>query len=154
MKNCMLVILLLLSGNAIAANKWVDAEGRVHYSDQQPPEDAKSLTMKFATQPVTPTASPTPASGVVGNAKAAGKEGGTNDQAAKKAAAEKAAQEAASKAQNQANCQTAKQNLANLKDGMRIAIVDPNTGEHSFLDDAQRQKSTDEAQQQISKFCQ
>jgi len=73
--------------------------------------------------------------------------------AAKKAAAAQAEQEAALKAQNQTNCLAARQNLANLKDGMRISAVDPSTGEHSFLDDAQRAKSTEEAQQQISKFC-
>lgn len=150
MNKSLLVAMLLLSASAFAVTKWVDAEGRVHYSDQHLPEDAKTLATINATPPATPLASSKPASGVAAN----GKEADKNDPAAKKAAAEKAAQEAAIKAQNQANCAAAKQNLANLRDGMRIATIDPNTGERSYLDDTQRQKSVEEANQQISKFCQ
>jgi hypothetical protein len=37
---------------------------------------------------------------------------------------------------------------------MRIAVIDPNTGERSYLDDTQRAKNLDESQQQVGKFCQ
>ncbi len=155
MNKYLIVALMFFSGSSLAAaNKWIDDQGRVHYSDQIPPAHAKDQSTVYTSTPAIPVDA-SPVSGVPASDKAATAKGETkNDSAAKKAAADKAAQEAAMKAQNQANCLGAKQNLANLKDGMRIATIDPNTGERSYMDDAQRQKSMDDAQQQISKFCQ
>ena len=150
MNKYLIVALMILSGSSFAVtNKWIDDQGMVHYSDQIPPAHAKDQSTIYTSLPAAPV------SGVPASGKPATDKGATkNDAAAKKAAADKAAQEAAVKAQNQATCLGAKQNLANLKDGMRIATIDPNTGERSYLDDAQRQKSMDDAQQQIGKFCQ
>jgi hypothetical protein len=150
MNKYLIVALMILSGSSFAVtNKWIDDQGMVHYSDQMPPAHAKDPSTIYTSPPVA-AVSGVPTSGKP----AADKDAAKNDAAAKKAAADKAAQEAAVKAQNQANCLAAKQNLANLKDGMRIATIDLNTGERSYMDDAQRQKSIDEAQQQIGKFCQ
>ncbi|MDD4977700.1 MAG: DUF4124 domain-containing protein [Gallionella sp.] len=156
-----LVIFLLMFGSTAyaAANKWIDASGQVHYSDKMPPQQAvgvKTIGPNTPDAPIFTAASGVPAaSGVAAsNTKAAAEKDPAKEAAAKKAAAAKAEQEAAIKAQNQANCAGAKQNMANLKDGMRIATVDPTTGERSFMDDAQRAKSMEDAQQQVSKFCQ
>ncbi len=151
-KFIVLLMLIASSGAYAAANKWIDSDGHVHYSDQIPPTHARSAQTIGINTPDAPI--DTSASSVPATAKPAVDKDPAKDAAAKKAAVEKAAQEAATKAQNQANCAGAKQNLANLKDGMRIATVDPTTGERSYLDDAQRAKSMDEAQQQISKYCQ
>lgn len=160
MSKYLTLLFLILSPNSFAAaNKWIDENGHVHYSDQVAPIHAKAAKQIGSNTPDLPALTAT--SGVpAGSGVAVTTSNGSpskdpaKEAAAKKAAAAKAEQEAAIKAQNQANCSAAKQNLANLKDGMRIATVDPTTGEHSFLDDAQRAKSTEEAQQQISKFCQ
>lgn len=46
MKRCLPIFLLLLSVSAHGAlNKWVDTEGKVHYSDQPPPPNAKIQTL-------------------------------------------------------------------------------------------------------------
>ena len=155
MNKYLIVALMILSGSSFAVtNKWIDDQGMVHYSDQIPPAHAKDQSTIHTSTPAAPVAA-SPVSGVPASGKPAAEPGAAkNDAAAKKAAAEKAAQEAAIKEQNKANCLAATQNMANLKDGMRIATIDPKTGERSYLDDAQRQKSMDDAQQQISKFCQ
>ena len=46
MKRCLPIFLLLLSVNAHGAlNKWVDAEGNIHYSDEPPPPNVKTQTL-------------------------------------------------------------------------------------------------------------
>ena len=43
----LLILLILTSTHALAEiSKWVDADGKVHYSDQPPPPEAKSKTLK------------------------------------------------------------------------------------------------------------
>ncbi len=156
MKKYLLLLSMLAAGNSFAANKWIDEQGNVHYSDQLPPAHVKAKSaLNFSTPAVPVAASSVTGASTVASASGVSAAGKTAaDAAAKKAAADKAVQDAANKAQNQANCINAKQNLANLKDGMRIAVIDPNTGERSYMDDTQRQQSVDTAQQQISKYCQ
>lgn len=153
MNKYLLILLTLLTAQAHAASKWIDEQGKVHYSDQLPPVHAKSkATLNIADTPLTTA----PAASAVSGVSATNKPATDAKKPAldKKAAAEKAALDASNKEIKQSNCTAAKQNLANLKDGMRIATIDPTTGERSYLDDAQRAKSIDEAQQQISKNCQ
>lgn len=157
MRKYPVMLLLMFAYPAFAAaNKWIDASGQVHYSDKMPPQQAIVLKTIGSNTPDTPI--DTSASGVSATSSVTATSTKADKEkeaaAAKKAAAAKAEQEAAIKAQNQANCAGAKQNLANLKDGMRIATVDPTTGERAYMDDAQRAKSMEDAQQQISKFCQ
>lgn len=152
MNKYLLLLLTLCASNVFAANKWIDDQGRVHYSDQPAPARAHALSTLATSTPEVPAAAASGVSGVPATQKT-----DANDPAklaaAKKAAADKAAQDAATKAQNQANCLNARQNLANLKDGMRIAVIDPNTGERSYMDDTQRQQGVNSAQQQISQYC-
>ena len=150
MNKLLIVALMIFSGSSMAAaNRWVDEQGNVHYSDQPPPAHAKNKATINTSFPAAPVA----ASAVSGVPTASTKPA-VDTAAAKKAAEEKAAQEAAMKEQYKTNCLAATQNLANLKDGMRIASIDPATGERSYLDDTQRQQRMNDAQQQVSKFCQ
>lgn len=151
MNKYLLLLLTLCASNSFAANKWIDDQGIVHYSDQPPPAHAKGKAT-LATSELEIPAAASSVSGVAA-AKTKGETDPAKIAAAKKAAADKAAQDAATKAQNQTNCTNAKQNLANLKDGMRIAIIDPVTGERSYMDDTQRQQGVDTAQQQIGQYC-
>ena len=44
----LLILAMLIASTAAGAGvyKWTDAQGRVHYSDQPPPNDAKSIQQK------------------------------------------------------------------------------------------------------------
>ena len=47
MSKFLLILLMLASTNTFAAvSKWVDAQGRVHYSDQPPPPATTSETLR------------------------------------------------------------------------------------------------------------
>lgn len=154
MKNYLLILLLLTSTNTFAAlNKWVDANGKVHYSDGPPPVNVKAEKIHSDLAPVqpassTPSATKTDAEGKVTENKPPVE----NKEAAKKAAADKAAQEQAKKEENKARCAAAQQNLRTFQDGIRIVEIDAK-GERVYLDDAQRQQRIAKAQQDISTYC-
>ncbi len=138
MKNYLLILLLLVSTGAFAAlNKWVDANGKVHYSDGPPPVNVKAKVIH----------SDSAASGVPDTSKGSAKK----PVAPGIPAEDKAAQQAIDE-EYAARCATAQQNLRTLQDGIRIVEIDAN-GERSFLDDAQRQQRIAQAQQNISTFC-
>src|SRR3972149_880557 len=47
MKKILLILLTLVSASALAGlHKWVDADGKVHYSDQPPPANVKATTLR------------------------------------------------------------------------------------------------------------
>lgn len=148
-----LTLLLLTSGNSFAElNKWVDENGKVHYSDQPPPASVKAKTLRS-------TAAATSASGVAASsAPAAPKTIAEREaelkkaQQAKKEAADKAANEQAAAETNKANCATAQQNLRNLQAGIRMMEVNPK-GENTFITEEQRQQRIDKTQQDIKTFC-
>ncbi len=168
MKKILLLLLTLLSANALAAiNKWVDEHGQVHYSDQPPPANVKAQKVipalgPEATQPAkatgTPPASAPAATTTAASAPAAAKTAAERDAELKKAkqakeeAAKKAAQEQAIADTYKANCENAQRNLRMLQSGMRIAEIDTN-GQRYYLSDAQRQERITKAQQDIATYC-
>lgn len=159
MKSCLLVLLLICSANAFAAlNKWVDADGKVHYSDQPPPVNVQAETLRTAptaaqdtgnaaTQSTKPTNSPPAAKTYVER-----EAGLKKAQLAKKEAADKAAQQQAAAEARAANCAAAQQNLRTLQEMPRISEIDP-SGERIFLSDEQRQQRTEKAQQIVNSAC-
>ncbi|MDP2695380.1 MAG: DUF4124 domain-containing protein [Gallionella sp.] len=156
MKKILLILLMLASTTAFAAlSKWVDADGKVHYSDQPPPANVKAKTLR-----VTPEATaPVSASGVAAaSAPVAPKTIAEREaelkkaQQAKKEAADKAAQEQARIDAEKADCAAAQQNLRALQEGMRMVEIDAK-GERSYLDDEQRRQRIEKAQQEIKAYC-
>lgn len=148
MNKLLFTAFLLLNSVAYAgAHKWFDEQGNVHYSDQIPPAhvQAKSILDK-----------PVVAGGIasVSTTKHVNANATKSAVSVKKSLAGTADQETASGESKQKNCFAAKQNLANLRDGMRISVVESNAEERSVLDELQRQKNTEEAQQRVAKFCQ
>ena len=144
MKRCLPICLLLLSfGASGALTKWVDAEGKVHYSDEPPPLDvkAKKLTM------------PSAVSGV-----AAQKTYVEREAELKKAlkAQEEARQKAAAQQEetlaNQKYCASLRANLATLENSPRITTYN-DKGERVIMDSTTRQKKTEEVRKQISSTC-
>ena len=156
MKNFLLILLMLASTTAFAAlSKWVDENGKVHYSDQPPPANVKAKTLRVTSE----AAAPVSASGVAAeSAPVAQKTIAEREaelkktQLAKKQAADKAAQEQARIDAEKADCAAAQLNLRALQEGMRIVEIDAK-GERSYLDDAQRRQRIEKAQQDIKTYC-
>lgn len=156
MKKFLLILLMMFSANAFAElSKWVDADGKVHYSDQPPPANVKAKTLRLPSDAAVPVS----ASGVSAtSAPAAPKTIAEREaelkkaQQAKKDAADKAAKEQARIEAEKASCATAQQNLRVLQADYRIAQVDAK-GERYYLNDDQRRQGVEKAQQDIKTFC-
>ena len=156
MKKILLILLMLASTTAFAGlSKWVDADGKVHYSDQPPPANVKAKTLRVTSE----AAAPVSASGVAAaSAPAASKTIAEREaelkkaQQAKKEAADKAAQEQARIDAEKANCAAVQQNLRALQEGVRMVEIDAK-GERSYLDDEQRRQRIEKAQQDIKTYC-
>lgn len=157
MKKHLLFLLLLLSLPVEAAlNKWVDANGHVHYSDQPPPATVKAKVLRSTT-----STDLMPSSGEVGasSAPAAAKTYAEKEAELKKA--QKAKQEAEAKSAEEQSrtearksaCASAQQNLRTLQDGMRIVEIGAN-GERSFVSDEQRQQRIAQTQKDVAAYCQ
>ena len=148
MKKLLLVLLMLSGANAYAGlHKWVDADGKVHYSDQPPPPNVNAQTLR------TPSDAAASASAPGEPPTAAEREAELKKaQQAKKENAEKSAQEQARAEEEKAYCAIAQKNLRALQQGVRMMDVDAQ-GEHYFLDDEQRQQRTEKAQQDIKTYC-
>jgi hypothetical protein len=148
--------------------KWVDANGKVQYSDKPPPQGAKSEAVKNRSSSVSGPAEGT-ATAAKDAAKADSKSGAAakstrpltaadqeqayrkrkqDDEDAQKKADEKLTQEK----QKQENCAGAKSNVISLESGGRQARID-SKGERYFLDDSQAQAELAKARQQVSTFC-
>jgi len=164
----MLRILILCVTLAFAAAataqmyRWIDKDGRVHYTATPPPAGTKSRTLQA---PVAPP----PASDDAAKDDAA-KDGGA--QAARKGpltpaeqeqefrkrqleaqkASEKAAQAAKESETKQANCARAREALATFESGQRISRTNAQ-GERYYLDDAARAQETEAARQTVRDWC-
>ncbi len=129
-------------------HKWVDAEGKVHYSDTVPPEVSKTEAV----------------SNVSGKGQAqAPVQYSTKGYAEREAELRKSRQERAESAEKKAqkdadtetrkrNCLAAQQNLRSLEEGARIFNYDAN-GERVYLDDAGREQRMAEVRKNISANC-
>lgn len=162
MKNFMLVMLMMFCINVYAESyKWVDENGRVHYSDQPPVSSAKSKTLGSTSKAKTSAAtadtaetSDTAKASESGEPKTIAEREAElrRKQKTDKEAADKAAQEQAKKDATQEYCNQAKLSLNALQQDVRIMEIDAK-GERSYLGDEQRQQRIAKAQQDISKNC-
>jgi hypothetical protein len=140
--------LLLVCFNAHAGlNKWVDADGKVHYSDSPPPDvttqSVRNISGKEqADAPV--SYSPKSVAEREAEYKKAKQE---KEEASKK----KIEQEANAEAKKQ-SCAAARENLRVLESGIRVSTQDEN-GERTYLDDSAREQRIEEANKAISSNC-
>ncbi|WP_435627016.1 DUF4124 domain-containing protein [Candidatus Ferrigenium straubiae] len=156
MKKILLTLLVLASANAFAGlSKWVDANGKVHYSDEPPPPNVKVEKLRLPSAAEAPVST----SGVAATSAPAGPKTIAEREAemkkaqqAKKEAADKAAKEQARVDAEKVNCAAAQQNLRVLQEGMRLVEIDAK-GERSYLDDNQRRQRIEKAQQDINTYC-
>lgn len=148
MKNFLLILLMLSGANAFAGlNKWVDADGKVHYSDQPPPPNVKAQTLRITPGVAAPASAPAEPKTIAEREVELKKA-----QQAKKEAADKAAEEQARIDAEKAYCAAAQQNLRALQQGMRMVEIDAQ-GERSYLDDEQRRQRIEKTKQDIETHC-
>jgi hypothetical protein len=150
MSKTLLILLMLACANSFAAvSKWVDSQGQVHYSDEPPPAEVKSETLRPTSETEGTAATKTPEMPKTIAERAADLK---KAQQAKKEAAEKAAQSQAAADAIKANCDNAQQNLKALQSGMRMVEVNAK-GENVYIDDKVRQQRLEKSQQDISRYC-
>lgn len=144
MKKFLFVFLLLVAASAEAElNKWIDEQGKVHYSDR-PPVGVEATPVRAAPPPAI---APAPSKSYV--------EREAELRKAKQSEAEKA-QESTRQQSNaeieKANCTGAQQTLRSLQQGGRLVEYDE-AGEQRFLGDDERRQRIAEAQAEIGKWC-
>lgn len=143
MKRCLPICLLLLSFNSYGAlTKWVDADGKVHYSDGQPPANAEVKKLSL------PTVSGVQASPTYVEIEAERKK----TLKTREEATEKAARQQEDAAAKQKYCVSLRANLNTLEKSPRIASYNEK-GEKVIMDDAARRQQIEEARKQISAKC-
>ena len=144
MKRCLPVLFLLLSVSAYGAlNKWVDAEGNVHYSDEPPPPNVNAHTL------VTPSAvSGVPVQKTFTELELDLKKAQKDREEVANTAALKKEEELV----KQKNCAGAKANLKTFESSAQIATYNEK-GESVNMDSATRQQSIEETRKQISLYC-
>lgn len=158
---CIFGLATLLAALPAAADlyKWVDADGKVHYSDQQPPATVKKHETVKAIRPVAATPSVAPGStDAVPGANNGPKSYVEQDMEFRKRRLEAAEAEAKNQkdaqaaAEKQRNCAQSKGRVASLEKGGRITRTDA-SGEQVYLDDAQIGQALAEARKIAASWC-
>jgi len=143
-----LLLLSFISFSAHAAlNKWVDADGKVHYSDS-PPVDAEVESVRNISGKGQEAAPADFSSKTYSQREAELKK----SRLEKKEASEKSALEAARQQERKQNCAAARENLRALESGTRLVTYDEN-GEKRFLDDAARELRMSSAREAVKTNC-
>jgi hypothetical protein len=139
---------LLLAGgapNAAQMYKWVDKDGKVHYTQTPPPSTAAASVKSVS------IAAPVPDPTTLGNTQNLVK--ATSEQDKKnQEAANKAAQDAQKKQEQQKQCDAARQQLQSFQDTRRIAIPDKD-GNPQYYSGDDKLKQEQQLQDLITKNC-
>jgi hypothetical protein len=135
--------------------KWVDDNGKVHYSDQPPPSSVKSTkTIERARAPAVsaPSGNAAPET-AKGPRTVADQEMEFRKRRVQAAEAEaKRQQEVQASAEKQRNCQQAKARVTNLERGGRVTKQGAD-GEQYFLEDADIARELVEARKVADSWC-
>lgn len=153
-----LLVSLLMSAAALSVTsqalageyiyQWKDKSGQYVYSDNPPPGNIPSrMLRRDAVGEVSlPAANPTAPTTADRDLESKKRQ---QEQTEKQAKADKDSADAKAKAQN---CETAKNQLAALESGQRIARFNAQ-GEREFLDDAQRSAEVERTRKIIADSC-
>lgn len=153
---CLIMALAASTASAQAIWKWRDLDGRVVVSDQPPPAtipDQNILGKPGARASRAEASNDSAASAPSGVDKdlEARKRKLQQDQDAQKQAKADAEKQRVN-AQKAENCQRARNQLAMLQSGVRVASPDAN-GQRIIMDDAKRAQETQRTQQQVNDNC-
>ncbi|MFZ0255242.1 MAG: DUF4124 domain-containing protein [Gammaproteobacteria bacterium] len=125
--------------------KWSDSQGRVHYGDRPPPDQAA--------EPVKVHPSPTPKSAVKPTAHTGANPAEPATGTSRQDETTSPNGETSSKQLMQENCQIAQRNFEILTtSGRRVHATDAD-GKPYVLDDKERELKLSETQKEIEKFC-
>jgi len=168
MKRVLTLALLLAALPASAVMyKWVDQDGKIHYSDQPPPGGTKSTAVVNTPTPSTPAPASAPAgakpadnanappagAAPKGPKTAAEQEMEFRKRRLEAAEAEtKRQQEAKAAEEKKRNCAQASTRLAALEAGGRVTKYGPN-GETLYLSDGEIAKELGEARKVADSWC-
>jgi hypothetical protein len=143
-----IITLALITFNVHAElNKWVDADGKVHYSDTPPPEVQTQNVRSYAGKGQSDAPASYSPKSVAEREAEMRKSKQTKEEASKKKAEEDARADAKKR-----NCEGARQNARSLSEGGRIYTYDEK-GERAYMDDAARAQRLEEANKVISENC-
>lgn len=153
-----LAVMLAFAASAFAQMyRWVDKDGKVHYTATPPPAGVKARTLQA---PVAPAPAADDAAKDAG-AKDARKDaltpaGQEQEFRKRQLEAQKAREKEALAAQEaevkQANCARAREALATFESGQRISRTNPQ-GERYYLDDDVRARETEAARRAVQDWC-
>lgn len=132
--------------------RWQGPDGKWHLSDTPPPSSVKNVKSQ-------PTSTPAPVNTTSStSAVTTGKSLADQDmefrkrQQARQDAEKKATEEAAQKQAAEQNCTNARNRLADLQSGIRMATRNAQ-GERVIMDDTMRQSAIQDAQKAVSQWC-
>jgi hypothetical protein len=154
-----LAVMLLGAAEAQAQWKWRDSRGQIHLSDTPPPRDIPDkdvlLRPDLTQRKAAPPAAPSPVASAPGAA-AKPPVDPELEERRKRAEQEQAARTKADEqkvaAVRKENCQRAREQLATMESGQRIARIKPD-GEREILDDDQRAREARRARDVIAADC-
>lgn len=154
-----LAILLATATVAAQVFKWIDKDGKVHFTDTPPPADAVKGEAKKVM--IAPSGGPA-ASNTKAAAKDAGKDGGKGAAKGAEKGADKAKTEAVKAKkeeeneriakQNEERCREAKRYMSSLESGAPI-FRNNDAGERNLMSDAERSSEMTRAKTAISESC-
>lgn len=151
MRQLLTIVSMLALATATQAEvaRWVDAEGKVHYSDHPPPPTAKSqktLGLKNSSLPPKADGKGAEKSLAEKELESRKRRAQTEETAAKQARDQEEAKS------RKTNCEQARNQLRALQEGQRISKFDEK-GERVFLEDSDRPKAIEEAKKSVDSWC-
>jgi len=138
--------------------KWTDADGKVHYSDQPPPPNAKAQGTVKAVKPSAPTTSGSSSTSEKGAAADKPKTVAEQEADFKKRQVEAAEREAAERkkaaeaAEKKQNCELARAQLKGLQSGGRLTVSNAQ-GEREYMSDAQIAQEIERSKKAVEGWC-
>jgi len=154
-----LLAFAVAGAHAQALWKWRDASGQLHISDTAPPPGTPAKDIVSGGMPVPTSTSPAASGAATASAGASApmtplelKKRAADKEKADKQNAEKAANEARIAAARKDTCTHARNALATLQSGQRMATVNAK-GEREYMDDAARAAETRRAQDAVASNC-
>ncbi|MGD8478050.1 MAG: DUF4124 domain-containing protein [Burkholderiales bacterium] len=146
-------ILLLASSVANSAGemyRWVDENGQVHYSDQPPPANARSIK-SLNSEGINPP--PSADDEVDAEPSYAQQEKAFEERQAQRAEERaEAARKKQEEEERKKNCELARSNYNTVNSGGRVMRVNAQ-GEREYLNDEEIDKAAAEARSNVEKWC-
>ncbi|MEW5944069.1 MAG: DUF4124 domain-containing protein [Pseudomonadota bacterium] len=146
-----LLACLSLAAHGEQLYKWVDSDGKVHYTDQPPPAKAEKKPLNIKVQPAAQTAVGEEKKPVAKSTAEKEQEFRQRRVAAEEAQAKREKEQADAR-EKERNCAQARGNLRNLQEGGRTVQYDAK-GEKVYLDDTARQQAIVDAQKAVDSWC-